>query len=180
MAGLKPSGTGSCSILVMLAFCLCLVNGRLVFAQDKGWISSAFIALRHLVDQRVALRATLYPAIDTEVSMPGMGLVDVVISRDAPEGGRPSIPKGSKILCRYQPVRGGTRIPMTCDRILTPEGGDFRVKATVHGRDGQPGIPADGIKSNGALLADQAKPLLLYLDDVLSVGLTGGPQWSRQ
>jgi hypothetical protein len=57
---------------------------------------------------------------------------------------------------------------------------DFRIKATVYCPDGLPGIPADGIKSNGALLADHAKELVIYLDEIVSVGVVGDPMWSKK
>lgn len=50
----------------------------------------------------------------------------------------------------------------------------------VYGADGLPGIPADGIKPNGALLADHAKELTMYLDEIVSDGVVGGPMWSKK
>jgi len=165
------------SALVVSTVFMC---GFPVLAQDAAWVSKTFAALQHLVDARTALSATLYPAIDTELPKQGAGQIVIQISRNAPVGTNPVVPGGSRAICHYQPVRGGNRIPATCDRLRTPEGGDFKIKATVYGRDGLPGIPADGIKPNGALLADHAKELAIYLDEVVSVGVVGGPMWSKK
>jgi hypothetical protein len=153
------------------------MDGTPVLSQDADWASKTFASLQRLVDDRTALSAILYPAIDTELPSQGTGLIDIHISRNAPIGANPTIPSGSHAICHYQPVRGGNRIPATCDRVLTPKGADFKIKATVYGRDGSPGIPADGIKPNGALLANQGKELVIYLDEVVSIGVLGGHQW---
>lgn len=169
---------GRSALFSALVVSTVLMGGFPVLAQDAAWVPKTFAALQRLVDTRTALSATLYPAIDTELPNQGTGPIVIQISRNVPVGANPIIPGGSRAICYYQPVRGGNRIPTTCDRLLTPEGADFKIKATVYGRDGLPGIPADGIKPNGALLADHAKELVIFLDEVVSVGVLGGSQWA--
>ncbi|GEQ99282.1 hypothetical protein JCM17844_29190 [Iodidimonas gelatinilytica] len=139
-------------------------------------MQETFVALQRLVDGRTASPAVLEPYVDTELP----GRADMMISLNVPLGDNPAVPRGTSAICPYQPVRGGKRIPVTCNRLITPQGADFRIKATVYGPDGLPGIPADGIKPNGALLADHAKELVIYLDEIVSVGVVGGPMWSKK
>lgn len=161
-------------IVILFGFVLTVCRAPAV-AQETSWVSRAHIALQRLVDQRSALPATLYPPIDTELPGHGTGQVILLISRSVPSNSTPTVPGGSGAICHYEPVRQGNRIPATCNRLLTPEGGDFRVRATVYGLDERLGIPADHVKPNGALLAEGAKPLLLYIDEIIAIGILGSP-----
>ncbi len=149
------------------------VAGGQAWIYDDNWASSIFSALQRLVDHRSALPVILNGAVDTEIASPA----EIKISRDVLLDMSVVVPAGSSVMCHYQAVRGGTRIPVECDRIITPKGADYRIQAAVYGLDGGLGIPADGVRSNGALQAGQAKPLKLYLNGIIAVGLVGGPMW---
>lgn len=139
-------------------------------AQEDHWVTETFNQLNILVDQKRLMLVRNVDALDTEI--PG-GIVQLSMSFPVKVMGQTVIASGSKIECRYDPVRNVPYIPAICHRILTPEGYEYRIKGQIYDPNGTRGIPADRQKKNGALQADHAKELQLVIDQAISVGFPG-------
>ena len=144
-------------------------------AQEQKWVAETFSLLSNLIDEQRMIPVSNENALDTEI--PG-GFVKLIVSLPVTVQNVEIIPRHTSVMCSYQAVREGNRIPVTCYRMLTHEKYDFRISARVYDRQGGLGIPADRQKSTGPLQADHAKELQLVIENVEAVG-TVGRLWSR-
>lgn len=136
-------------------------------AQDSQWVRETADHLRKLVIHQTHVPVLNETAIDTELQ----GTLELIVASPIDVDGVQVMPTRSKIICSYQPVRNTRRIPVYCDRVITPEGYDYRIAATLYGVDGGAGIPADRHKANGALQADPAKNLWMVVTSIHAVGV---------
>jgi len=145
------------------------------YGQQQKWVEEKFDLLDILAKEQRMIPVSNDSALDTEI--PG-GSVKLVVTRSVKARGHEILSPYTSIMCGYDAVRQGTHIPVTCYRVLSQEGYDYRISATVYDRRGRQGIPADRQKRNGALQADHAKELQLIIENVDAVG-TIGHLWTR-
>ncbi|OKH90222.1 hypothetical protein [Thalassospira sp. TSL5-1] len=158
------------SILILTLLTIVTSAPLPAHSQEQKWVKQTFDLLDSLVNEHRMIPVSNYNALDTEI--PG-GSVKLIVTRSVKARGLEILPPYTSIICGYDAVRQGTHIPITCDRVLSPEGYDYRISATVYDLNGRRGIPADHQKRNGALQADHAKELQLLIENVEAVGTVG-------
>lgn len=136
----------------------------------QRWATATTQSFQTIIDTEYLIPVALKEPIDTEI--PGRAdLTTIEI-----EGNDRSIliPFFSSIICEYESVKNVDRIPHKCRRIITQDGRDYRIDATVYGQDKVRHTPATYTKDNGYLHTPARTPLFVKINKIKAIGFIGG------
>ncbi|HBN49342.1 hypothetical protein [Thalassospira xiamenensis] len=172
---LKPTQPQLIYIAIFTLLTIAINIPQPAYSQEQKWVEETFNLLDSLASEQRMIPVSNDSALDTEI--PGDS-VKLIFTRLVKVRGHEILSPYTSIMCGYDAVRQGTHIPVRCYRVLSQEGYDYRISATVYDLNGRQGIPADRQKRNGALQAGHAKELQLIIENVEAVG-TIGHLWTR-